>query len=89
MGRHEKTNVSAANEPQSASPEELAILRDFLITSSSPDSTKALDQDSSKAPDQGVVAFLHLLTFLLPADPSSFPLLEFTVTSAIPLGAGP
>lgn len=77
LGRHEKTNVK---EPQSASPEELSILRDFLNTSSS--------SDPSQAPDQGVVAFLHLLTSLLPADQSSFPLLEFTVTSAIPLGAG-
>jgi len=84
LGRHEKTNVK---EPESASPEELSILRDFLNSSSSSGSSKATDQGSSKAPDQGVVAFLHLLTSLLPAD-SSFPLLEFTVTSAIPLGAG-
>jgi len=78
LGRKEK---NSAKEPQSASPEELSILRDFLTSTSS--------SDSSKAPDQGVVAFLHLLTSLLPtSNPPSYPCLEFTVTSAIPLGAG-
>jgi len=76
LGRDEK----GAKEPRSGSAEELSILRDFLTSSSA---------DSSKAPDQGVVAFLHLLTSVLPGGGEpSYPPLEFTVTSAIPLGAG-
>ena len=76
LGRDEK----GAKEPRSGSAEELSILRDFLTSSSA---------DSSKAPDQGVVAFLHLLTSVLPGGgETSYPPLEFTVTSAIPLGAG-
>ena len=83
----------AKKEPQSGTAEELSILRDFLIstsTSSFPNvpSKSSSPNDPSKVPDQGVVAFLHLLTSLLPAEPSSYPCLEFTVTSAIPLGAG-
>ena len=78
LGRKEKRGETGVTEPKSSSPEDLAILRDFLASSS---------PDPLKAPDQGVVAFLHLLTSLQPADPSHPPL-EFTVTSAIPLGAG-
>ena len=76
LGRKEKREETGVTEPKSSSPEDLAILRDFLASSS---------PDPLKAPDQGVVAFLHLLTSLQPA---SHPPLEFTVTSAIPLGAG-
>ena len=76
LGRKEKREETGVTEPKSSSPEDLAILRDFLASSS---------PDPVKAPDQGVVAFLHLLTSLQPA---SHPPLEFTVTSAIPLGAG-
>ena len=77
LGRNKDKGI-AAKEAQSATPEELDILRDFLTSSSA---------DPSASPDHGVVAFLHLLTSLQPADPSHPPL-EFTVTSAIPLGAG-
>ena len=78
LGRNKDKGISA-KEAQSATPEELDILRDFLTSSSA---------DPSASPDHGVVAFLHLLTSLLPSQPS-YPPLQFTVTSAIPLGAGP
>ena len=78
LGRNKNKGISA-KEAQSATAEELDILRDFLTSSSA---------DPSASPDHGVVAFLHLLTSLLPSQPS-YPPLQFTVTSAIPLGAGP
>jgi len=77
LGRNKDKGISA-KQAQSATPEELDILRDFLTSSSA---------DPSASPDHGVVAFLHLLTSLLPSQPS-YPPLQFTVTSAIPLGAG-
>ena len=64
---------ASPHTPQPASPETLAIIRDFLSSASS-------------TTELGVVAFLHLFLSLPPS--ASLPPLSFTLSSAIPLGAG-
>ena len=82
---------SSPNDPNRSSspnvPRKSSSPNDPSKAPNDPSKTSSSPNDPSKAPDQGVVAFLHLLTSLLPAEPS-YPCLEFTVTSAIPLGAG-